>query len=113
MAATDEVMTKRFTPAALAARNARSAPSRAGTIRSFASLGTPAGSGEARCAKKPQPAVASAHPASAFRSAAKNLTRLLSTASSRRTAASLPRLRTVVCTIQPSATSCRMRKPAM
>ena len=50
MAATDEVITKRLTPAALAARKARSAPSRAGTISSLASLGTPMGKGEATCA---------------------------------------------------------------
>jgi hypothetical protein len=61
------------------------------------------------CATWLQPAIASAQPASDSRSAAKKLSRLSSTASSRRTSASRDRLRTVVRTCQPSATSWRIR----
>ncbi len=63
-------MTTRLTPAACAARTARSAPSRAGTIRSSSVLTLPVGSGEAMCWTKSHPAVASAQPASFIRSAA-------------------------------------------
>ena len=44
---------------ARAARNARKAPSRAGTINSSSCLGMPAGNGEAMCSTKSQPAAAS------------------------------------------------------
>ena len=81
-----------------------------------ASRGTPAGTGDARCATWLQPAVASAQPASASRSASKTFSRVSPTgsnASNRRNAASRARLRSVVWTVQPSAISWRIRKPAM
>ena len=45
----DEVITTRFTPVSRAKRSARKAPSRAGPINSFSSLGITAGKGEATC----------------------------------------------------------------
>ena len=48
-AATDEVTTTRFTPAARLARSTRSVPSRAGAISSSGSLGCAGGNGDATC----------------------------------------------------------------
>ena len=48
-AATDEVTTTRFAPAARLARSTRSVPSRAGTISSSGSFGCAGGNGDATC----------------------------------------------------------------
>ena len=109
MAATDDVMTKRRTPADRAARSTRKAPSRAGTIRSSGFFTQFPGSGEATWATWLQPCRASAQPASCVRSAAKTLSRALSTASSSRNCGSRARSRTEVCTVQPCCTSWRIR----
>jgi hypothetical protein len=49
IAANDDVNTTRLTPASLADRSTRSAPSRAGTISSSSCFGVSGGNGEATC----------------------------------------------------------------
>src|SRR3954468_16767270 len=114
MAANDDVITTRFTRASRAARNTRSAPSRAGTISSSSFFGTATGMGEATCKTYSQPVTACDHPASCSRSAATNDRRLPASAppslNIARTSGSRLRLRTVVRTVWPSANSCRMQK---
>lgn len=77
MALKEEVSTTRCTvPAFVAARRTRRVPSRAGMMRSFASLGSAVGMGEAIWSTYVHPATAVFQPLSWLRSASTNVSRL-------------------------------------
>ena len=94
-------------------RKARKAPSRAGTISSFSSLGTLAGNGEAMWQTWLHPAIASAQPTSFIKSAAKNLSVSGLPPSCGRSSTSRDRLRTVVWTVHPLPSNWRIVSPAI
>ena len=99
MAATEEVITTRVTPALIAAPTTRTAPSRAGLIRSSGFFGGGTPSGEATCSTYWVPSMAASQPSSLVRLAAWTLRRLPGStclATMARTSPSRRRSRTVV-----------------
>ena len=117
IATIDDVRTTRFTPPERAALSTRSAPSRAGLIRSSSCLGSTEGNGEATWRTKSQPATASGQPASRSRSAAAKESRSRPVAPARsswlRTSSARAGLRRVARTEWPAARVCRMQCPPM